>query len=193
MSTDRASARKRGRSKNDPGRPRRIVRAAIMVIAEHGVEALTHRKVAEAADVPLGSTTYYFTGLDQLVEAAMDEVAHHSVAQLREWERNLPPDAALPTALADFVVTSATEQREYTIAEHNLYTVSLHRPSLRSAAAEWDDAFAAPFIARTDSLTGRMLGTLTCGLQMQVVLREEEPDRDKLEAFVRRALVGSVA
>ncbi|SNR74915.1 transcriptional regulator, TetR family [Haloechinothrix alba] len=193
MSTDRATTRKRGRGQNDPGRPGRIVRAAITVIAEHGVEALTHRKVAEAADVPLGSTTYYFTGLDQLVRAAMDEVARRSVAQLREWEQELPPDAALPTALADFVVASATEQRKYTIAEHNLYTVSLHRPDLRPAAAAWDDAFAESFIARTDSVTGRMLGTLTCGLQMQVVLRDEKPDRDKLAAFVHRALVGSVA
>lgn len=189
MSTDSAVKRRRGRGPNDPGRPARIVRAAITVIAEHGIEALTHRRVAEAAEVPLGSTTYHFAGLDQLVEAAMGEAAHHSVAQLREWEKNLPPDADLPTAVADFVVTSATEQREHTIAEHNLYRVALHRPNLRSAAATWDDAFAAPFVARTDALTGRMLGTLTCGLQMEVVLREEKPDRDELETLVRRALV----
>ncbi|GAB3292093.1 TetR/AcrR family transcriptional regulator [Parasphingorhabdus pacifica] len=189
MSTDSAVTRKRGPGQKDPGRPARIVRAAITVIAEHGIEALTHRRVAEAANVPLGSTTYYFTGLDQLVEAAMDEAVHHSVAQLREWEQKLLPDADLPTALADFVVTSTTEQRDYTIAEHNLYTVALNRPNLRSTAAGWDDAFAEPLIARTDGVTGCMLGTLTCGLQMQVVLREEEPDRDKLEALVRSALV----
>ena len=189
MSTDSAVTRKRSPGPRDPGRSARIVRAAITVIAEHGIEALTHRRVAEAAEVPLGSTTYYFTGLDQLVEAALDEAARHSVAQLREWEQKLPPGADLPTALADFVVTSTTEEREHTIAEHNLYTVALHRPNLRSAAAAWDDAFARPFVARTDTVTGRMLGTLTCGLQMEVVLREEKPDRDKLEALVRRALV----
>jgi DNA-binding transcriptional regulator YbjK len=189
MSTDSPVTRKRGRGQPDPGRPARIVRAAITVIADYGIEALTHRRVAAAAKVPLGSTTYHFTSLDQLVEAAMDEAAHHSVAQLREWEQKLPPDADLPTALADFVVSSTTEQREHTIAEHNLYTVALHRPNLRSAAAAWDDAFAEPFVARTDTVTGPMLGTLTCGLQMQVVLRDRKPDRAKLEALVRRALV----
>jgi hypothetical protein len=45
-----------------------------------------------------------------------------------------------------------------------------HRPNLRSAAAAWDDAFAGPFSARTDPVTGRMLSTLTCGL-IQAVLR----------------------
>ncbi|MGW0892711.1 TetR/AcrR family transcriptional regulator [Saccharopolyspora sp. NPDC002578] len=149
MTADNVVANERGRKPRDPGRSGRIVRAAISVIAEHGVEELTHR-MAEAADVPLGSTTYYFTGLDQLVEAAMDEVSQHSVARLRRWEQQLPADADLPTALADFVVTSTTEQRERTIAEHNLYAVALHRPHLRVIAAAWDDAFSQPFIARTD-------------------------------------------
>ncbi len=188
MATDMPVTRKRGRGPNDPDRPARIARAAIAVIAEHGIEALTHRRVAAMAGVPLGSTTYHFASLDQLVAAAMDEAAQRSVTQLREWEHNLPPDADLAAALADFVVASTTEQREHTIAEYNLYAVALHRPNLRQAAAEWDDAFAELFIARTDPLTGRMIGTLTCGVLMQTVLRDGKPDRDELEALFRRAL-----
>ncbi|WP_019853901.1 TetR/AcrR family transcriptional regulator [Actinopolyspora mortivallis] len=190
MGRDHAVTRKRGRGRNtSDDRPSRIVRAAITLIAEGGIEALTHRRVAEATGVPLGSTTYYFTGIDHLVEAAMKEVARHSVSQLREWEQNLPPDADLSAALADFVVTSTTEQRERTVAEHNLYGAALHRPCLRSTAAAWDDAFAEPLVSRTSTTTGRMLGTLTCGLQMQVIFGEEEPDHDTLETLVRHALV----
>lgn len=189
MATNETVPRKRVRGPNDPGRRARIMRAAITVIAEYGVEALTHRKVAEAANVPLGSTTYYFTSLDQLVEATMNEAVLHSVTRAREWEDNLPQDADLSAAVADFVATSVAEQRERTIAEHNLYAIALHRPRLRSVATAWDDAFAEPFVARTDTVTGHMLSTLVCGLQMQVVLREEEFDRDKLAALVRHTLI----
>src|SRR4051794_24296750 len=52
--------------RHDPDRRRRIVEAAVDVIAEHGVAGTTHRLIAAAADVPLGSLTYHFTGLDDL-------------------------------------------------------------------------------------------------------------------------------
>jgi TetR/AcrR family transcriptional regulator, regulator of biofilm formation and stress response len=154
MTTSKPTARKRQRGPNDPERRIRIARAAIAVVAEQGIDALTHRRVAAAAEVPLGSTTYHFATLDDLLSVALDEAAEHSVAYLREWERNLAAGADLAGALADFVIGSLTEQRVHTIAEYNLYALALQRPHLRKAAAAWDDALAELFIARTDPLTG---------------------------------------
>ncbi|MQA11547.1 MAG: TetR family transcriptional regulator [Pseudonocardiaceae bacterium] len=191
MATNKPVTRKRMRGPNDPDRPNRIARAAITVVAEHGIEALTHRKVAAVAGVPLGSTTYHFATLDDLVAAALDEAAERSVTQLRSWDQNLEPDVDLAAALADFVLASITEQREHTIAEYNLYAVALHRPHLRQAAAAWDSALAELFIARTDPLTGQLIATLTCGLLMQAVLNDETPTHAELEALFRRALAGS--
>ena len=54
----------------DPERKSRIIEAAIDVIAEFGVAGTTHRRIAAAADVPLGSLTYHFTGLDDLLGQA---------------------------------------------------------------------------------------------------------------------------
>ena len=45
------------------------------VIAEHGVAGTTHRRVAAAAGVPLGSTTYYFADLADLLGAAFARFA----------------------------------------------------------------------------------------------------------------------
>ena len=191
MTVEQPAARKRQRGPNDPDRPRRIARSAITVIAEQGIEALTHRKVAAAAGVPLGSTTYYFGSLDDLVAAALAEAADRSVTQLRAWDASLPADVDLAEALADFVVSSITEQREHTIAEYNLYAVALHRPNLRKAAADWDDALAEVFIARTDQTTGKLIATLTCGVLMQAVLTEQGPPRPDLVALFRRALAGA--
>ncbi len=47
-----------------------IVRAAADLILQDGPAAVTHRAVATRADVPLAATTYYFTGLDDLMGAA---------------------------------------------------------------------------------------------------------------------------
>jgi AcrR family transcriptional regulator len=48
----------------------RILEAAIALISEKGVSALTHRDIALKADVPLASTTYYFASKNDLIVAA---------------------------------------------------------------------------------------------------------------------------
>jgi len=47
-----------------------IVEAAAALVVEAGPSTLTHRTIAQRADVPLAATTYYFASLDDLVGAA---------------------------------------------------------------------------------------------------------------------------
>jgi len=182
------TATNRRRGPTDPDRRDRIARAAIAVVAEQGIRKLSHRTVAAKAGVPLGSTTYHFATLDDLVAAALDTAARRSVAELRAWEQSLPPDADLAAELADFVIASVGERRSETMAEYNLYALALHRPDLRAAAVAWDDALADVLCARTDEVTGRMLGVLLCGLLMQAVLRDDPLARTDIVAQLRRAL-----
>ncbi|MGW0735591.1 TetR/AcrR family transcriptional regulator [Streptomyces sp. NPDC002851] len=188
MDQRRSEAKRRQRGPTDHGRRDRIADAAISLVAEEGITALSHRRVAAAAQVPLGSTTYHFSTLDALVAAAFDKAAERSIAALREWEQVLPPDADLAEALADFVLRSIGENREDTMAEYNLYALALHRPALRKAAVDWDDAVAQVLEKRTDALTGRMLGGLLCGLLIQAVLRNELLNRSDVEAVLARAI-----
>ncbi|OQO92459.1 TetR/AcrR family transcriptional regulator [Saccharomonospora piscinae] len=188
MTTQETATRRRGRGPNDPDRRNRIARAAISVIADRGIGALTHRAVAAEAGVPLGSTTYHFATLDDLIAVALDEAARLNVAALREWDAALESDTDLASALTDLVLDSVTQQRASTIAEYNLYALALQRPDLRGAAVAWDNALAELFVARTDPLTGRMIAMLTCGLMMQAVLGDTPPHRDDVEALYRRAL-----
>ena len=70
----------------------RIVTAAAELILRDGPAAVTHRSVAAQADVPLAATTYYFTGLDDLLGAAGEQIVRgwaeraqaigHSVTEL---------------------------------------------------------------------------------------------------------------
>lgn len=60
------------RPRQERGQLRRaaIVRAAAEVATELGFAAVSHREVARRAGVPLGSTTYYFGCLDDLLGEA---------------------------------------------------------------------------------------------------------------------------
>ncbi|MBM3141339.1 MAG: TetR family transcriptional regulator, partial [Chloroflexi bacterium] len=49
---------------------RSILDAVLRVVADGGAEAVTHRRVAAEAGVPLGSTTYYFASRDDLLREA---------------------------------------------------------------------------------------------------------------------------
>lgn len=60
-----------GGRRYDPDRRQRIVDAAIRVVGAKGIAGLSHRSVAAEADVPLGSTTYHFKTLDDLLVAAL--------------------------------------------------------------------------------------------------------------------------
>jgi TetR/AcrR family transcriptional regulator, regulator of biofilm formation and stress response len=181
---------RRGRGPTDPARREKIANAAIAVVAERGVEGVTHRAVAAAAGVPLGSTTYHFATLDDLLVVALQTAAEHNVARLRAWERGLSPGADLAAELAGLVVRSLTEERAQTVVEYELYVAALHRPPLRRASTGWDDALVELFAARTDAVTGELLAATFCGLLMQALLADPPPTRDKVDAILRRALGG---
>lgn len=190
MSTDGDIGR-RGRGPTDPARREKIANAAIAVVAERGVEGVTHRAVAAAADVPLGSTTYHFATLDDLLAVALHTAAEHNIARLREWEHDLHPEADLAAALADLVIRGITEHRAQTVVEYELYVAALHRPPLRRASTAWDDALVELFASRTDHVTGKLLAAIFCGLLMQALLADPPPTRDEVDALFRRVLRGA--
>ncbi len=52
-----------------------IVGAAAALVTTEGPDAVSHRRVATAAGVPLAATTYYFRSLDDLLVAAVERAA----------------------------------------------------------------------------------------------------------------------
>lgn len=76
--------------KRDPeARRRAILNAAIDVIVEKGAAALTHRAVAARAGVSLGSTTKYFSSIEDLRENAMDALVREMDAGVDAFESEL--------------------------------------------------------------------------------------------------------
>ena len=185
------SGAKRKRGPGDPERRERIAEAAISVARKYGLDAVTHRRVAAEAGVPLGSTTYYFRTIDDLLSVAIDKAAQRSLEHIRCWETELAADVDLSDALAGYVMDALGEGRDSTVLEYNLYAMANFRPALRTAAQEWDLGLVEVLCRRVDSITAQMLAVILCGLLLQQVLAEDVPHREQIRLIFRRALAGS--
>lgn len=61
----------------------KIVQATLDAVITYGIHAVTHRKIATIAQVPLGSMTYYFSGIDELL---MEAFGHFTETMSRQYQ-----------------------------------------------------------------------------------------------------------
>ncbi|MBB1242058.1 TetR family transcriptional regulator [Streptomyces durbertensis] len=175
--------------RHDPDRRQRIIDAAIDVARERGIDALSHRTVAAAADVPLGSTTYHFAGLDDLLVAALDQANNAWLDGLEQWERALPPDADLAAELAALIERTAAGDRQQVTLEYELYVAALRHERLRPLAAGCVDRLAGLLARRTpDRITAKALAALTDGLILQLLLTGRRADPAEVRELLGRLL-----
>lgn len=170
----------------DTERRERIARAAIDVVARSGVAGLTHRAVASAASVPLGSTTYYFDTLDDLLAAAVTVAMAETSERLAAWDESLGADPDLVAALSLFLAEVTGPLRELTIVEYELYLAALRRPGLEHLSREWARALHSVLIRRIDPLTADALAVAADGLAMQSLIRGFPLTMSEIEPILRR-------
>ena len=128
----------------DPeGRKRAIVQAAAELIMELGISNITHRKIAERAGVPLGSTTQYFATLDDLRHAA---IAFLSEGDARNIE--LATTTNIPRAMAHRLAQYLSDPFQVRL-ETLFYLAHAEHPQLKQLTIQWHDQLM-------DVLTGYM-------------------------------------
>src|SRR5699024_9329716 len=121
----RMSARK------DPeGRRRTMVEAVVQEMTGLGLGALTRRRVAERAQVPLGATTYYFATLDDLRVAALEAIAARTEEDLEEISAAIAACGGAPETIAEQLCLYLAD-RDRVLGENVLYFVGVHEPDLR--------------------------------------------------------------
>ncbi|MFE9766320.1 TetR/AcrR family transcriptional regulator [Streptomyces sp. NPDC005808] len=168
----------------DPERRQRIIDAAIRVVGDKGLAGLSHRSVAAEADVPLGSTTYHFRTLDELMVAALRQ-ANEGFAKVVAARGGLEDTRAdLAGELAALMGEWLGGDRTGVELEYELYLAALRRPALRPVAAEWAEDLAERLARRTDPVTARALVAVLDGICLQVLLTGAEYD----EAYAREVL-----
>lgn len=121
-------------------RRRELLEAALVVIDERGVQATTHRAVAEAAGVPLATTTYYFESIDHLLEDALLLFVSEEAARLRALADQLRGTTAAPLEIAERFAHELAEGSPWPVplkrVQWELYLEASRRPRLQAAAQQ---------------------------------------------------------
>ncbi|MGW0081668.1 TetR/AcrR family transcriptional regulator [Streptomyces sp. NPDC003393] len=170
----------------DPERRQRIIDAAIRVVGRQGIAGLSHRSVAAEADVPLGSTTYHFATLDDLLVAALRQAEEGFAKAVATRGGLTDPHTDLPTELAGLMGEWLAGDRTGVELEYELYLAALRRPALRPVAAEWAEDLAVLLAHHTDPLTARALVALMDGICLQVLLTDTPYDERYAREVLRR-------
>ena len=168
----------------DPRRRDRIIDACLDVIAEVGVAGTSHRKVAEAADVPLGSMTYHFTGMAELLHEAFTRFAvAFSDRITARLAGAADREAAIATIIEAVEADILSDQRELVLTQE-LYTLAARDATYRDITNAWMTRSRAALEQHFDPTTARMLDALIEGLTLHRAL-DNEPQHD---ADVRTAI-----
>ena len=113
-----------------------LVSAAAELLCEGGFESVRHRAVARRAGLPLASTTYYFSSLDELIASAVAHIGMLEVAQLRAEVAALSRRRRGPETTADLLVdllvgSESDHLTEQLISRYERYIACARQPALR--------------------------------------------------------------
>ncbi|MCV7411063.1 TetR family transcriptional regulator [Mycobacterium florentinum] len=156
-----------------------LVSAAAELLAEGGFEAVRHRAVAQRAGLPLASTTYYFSSLDDLIARAVEHIAMIEVAQLRARvnalsRRRRGPETTAEV-LVDLLVGDLSDQTlvEQLISryERNIACTRLTalRETMRRSLRQRADAVAEAIERSGRAVRIELICTLICAVDGSVV------------------------
>ena len=111
-----------------------LLDAAITVLGERGIHALTHRTIDATAGLPAGSASHHFRTRDALLNAVVERFAARERTAWEDLARRMYPTT--PHELADVLVLAAKEAtgklRTLTLARYAILVEAGIHPSLRA-------------------------------------------------------------
>ncbi len=156
-----------------------LISAAAELLSEGGFEAVRHRAVARRAGLPLASTTYYFSSLDDLIASAVAHVGMLEVAQLRAQVASLSRRRRGPETAADALVDllvgteSGPHLTEQLISRYERYIACARLSALRDIQSRWlrqrGDAVADAIERSGRSVRLELVSALICAIDGTVV------------------------
>ncbi|WP_431232506.1 TetR/AcrR family transcriptional regulator [Mycolicibacterium psychrotolerans] len=158
--------------------------AALEVLAADGVAGITHRAIGTAADVPLGSITYHFANLADIVDAAFEthvaRLADRFATRLAACDS---PDDVIECIVAAVTDDLAGHPHELAIT-YELYGDAVRRARTKQVTQHWmelaEDALAQHF----PRPTARLLDVVVEGLMIHMSIAQHRIPKGEVRALL---------
>ena len=174
-----------------------LVSAAADLLCEGGFDAVRHRAVARRAGMPLASTTYYFSSLEDLISNAVEHVGTRESEELRDrlaaLSRRRRGAESTAEVLVDMLVGDSPEHvTEQVISRYERYIACARQPGLRDIQrrilAQRTDAVVEVVDRSGRSVRAELLTALVCAVDGAVVAALVE-EGDGPRATARATLI----
>ncbi|WP_210590582.1 TetR/AcrR family transcriptional regulator [Streptomyces sp. GESEQ-35] len=175
-----------GRLARGEARRELLLDAAVGIVGEQGLGALTHRAVAASAAVSLASVTYHYPSADDLRQATFEHAGSRIGLEFLELvTRAAEEPDALPDICGDFTARLVTQRRIDTIAVFEMILAAGHDSELEPVKRLLELRLArllAPYVGSDEAAF-----TVTAALQ-GLVLTALSPDRARDPGRLRDAV-----
>lgn len=174
--------------RHEPDRRNRLIDVTLDLIAEVGVAGISHRKIAARAGVPLGSMTYHFDGMDELLFEAF---ARFAETIIKRFEERLGAATTIDEARNAVIslihedLTGPQSARD-AVLTFELYTLAAREPRFRAITREWMRRSRVELERHFDSDTAHQLDALIEGLAIHRSLDPEPPSRALTEQAIAK-------
>ena len=177
-------------------RRREILEATLRVIGDGGVKSVTHRAVAQEANVALASTTYYFDSKGALVEEALELMIARSIEDVRRFT-GCPPRISheeLIDRIVGFADAQINDPNAFLLAQYELMLEAGREDYLRSLARRWTIAYMDGFerVVRSAGLPEQATEIVTNFVEGALLNHVTTPADDFLEARLRSLLTNLI-
>jgi TetR/AcrR family transcriptional regulator, regulator of biofilm formation and stress response len=177
-------------------RRREILEATLRVIGEGGVKSVTHRAVAQEANVALASTTYYFDSKGALVEEALELMIARSIEDVRRFT-TCPPRISheeLIDRIVGFADAQINDPNAFLLAQYELMLEAGREDYLRPLARRWTIAYMDGFerVVRSAGLPEQATEVVTNFVEGALLNHVTTPTDDFLEARLRPLLTSLI-
>ncbi len=182
----------------DRDSPRRLLllQTTLRLIAEEGIDAVTHRAVADAAGVSPGSTTYWFASRQDMLRQALEYFARLEIEGLHERLAPIRGRRLSKTRLVDefteLLLPQLDDDRWRTVAQYAFMQEAARRPELEAICREWSLAWEdelADLFASLETPSPRLEARMFLAMLDGLLLGQlSAPDDDVENTILRPAL-----
>lgn len=155
------------------------------MVVEQGAIRVTYRRIASAAGVPLGSVTYYFDDLQQLLAEAYTRLAEAVSRRNRDLLDAARTPEEAQEAVVDIVCGEAWSSERDLLLTYELYAFAARDPRLRAVMSNWLQATRDALARHFDPLTARALDALVEGFALHNHFAPAPTSRADIAAIVR--------